>query len=104
MHRRNVIVVGASAGGVEALLGLARGLPAELPATLVVVLHVSPHHHSVLPRMLTDAGNLPAQHVRDRERFKTGRIYVAPPNQHVLMEDTLLRLSRGPHENGSRPA
>jgi two-component system chemotaxis response regulator CheB len=99
-----VVVVGASAGGVEALCRLVQGLPGGLEAAVLVVLHLSPTSSSVLPRILNRSGPLPASHVEDGERLVTGRIYVAPPDHHLLVEDGRARLWRGPRENGLRPA
>jgi two-component system, chemotaxis family, protein-glutamate methylesterase/glutaminase len=80
MPGRNVIVVGASAGGVEALSRLVAGLPPDLPATLLVVLHVSPHSPGLLASILSRAGPLPATQAREGEEFQSGHIYVAPPD------------------------
>jgi two-component system chemotaxis response regulator CheB len=99
-----VVVVGASSGGVEALCRLVEGLPRDLQAAVLVVLHHSPSSPSVLPRILSRCGPLPAAHARDGEKLLAGRIYVAPPDQHLLVEAGHARLSRGPRENGVRPA
>ena len=104
MPLHDVIVVGASAGGVEALRALVGKLPGELPAAVLVVLHVAPHHKSVLPHILSGAGPLPAMHPRDKEPLRNGQIYVAPPDRHLVLEDGLVRLSKGPPEGGHRPA
>src|SRR5206468_5869732 len=104
MPGRDIIVVGASAGGVEALGNLVRGVPADLPAAVFVVLHVSPHGTSVLPQILGRAGRLPAAHARDGEPIRPGRVYVAPPDYHLLVKPGAVRLARGPRENGHRPA
>jgi len=104
MPGRDIIVVGASAGGVEALATLARGLPADIPAAIFVVLHVSPHGTSVLPRIISRAGRLPATHAWDREPIRPGRIYVAPPDRHLLLKSGHVRVARGPTENSHRPA
>jgi two-component system chemotaxis response regulator CheB len=101
---RDIIVIGASAGGVEALSRLARHLPADLPAAIFVVLHVPAHSPSLLPQILNRARTLPAAHPSDGEAIRQGRIYVAPPDQHLLLEDGQIRLRRGPRENGHRPA
>jgi two-component system, chemotaxis family, protein-glutamate methylesterase/glutaminase len=104
MPGRDIIVVGASAGGVEALATLARGLPADLPAAVFVVLHVAPHSTSVLPQILSRAGPLPAAHAVEDEPIRPGRIYVAPPDYHLLLKPGRVRVARGPRENGHRPA
>jgi two-component system chemotaxis response regulator CheB len=100
----DIIVVGASAGGVEALATLARGLPADLPAALFVVLHIPPYSQSHLPAILTHHGPLPAAHATHGAAIAPGRIYVAPPDHHLLVRDGHVELTRGPHENASRPA
>lgn len=97
-------MVGASAGGVEALKGLASALPADLPAAVFVVLHVPADGRSVLPSILARAGRLPAVHPPDGAPIETGRIYVAPPDRHLLVGPGHVRLTRGPRENGHRPA
>jgi two-component system chemotaxis response regulator CheB len=102
--RRDIIVVGASAGGVEALTELARGLPRDFPAAVFVVLHLPADATSVLPRILARAGRLPAAHPIDGAPIRGGRIYVAPPDRHLLVGDGFVRLSRGPRENSHRPA
>lgn len=104
MDNRDTILLGASAGGVEALTRLCGGLPSDLPASLFVVQHVAPTARSVLPELLARAGPLPALHPVDGEAVRRGRIYVAPPDQHMLLADGHVRLRRGPHENRTRPA
>jgi two-component system chemotaxis response regulator CheB len=104
MPGRDVIVVGASAGGVEALTALAAGLPPDLPAAVFVVLHFPPHGRSHLPGILRRAGPLPAEHAADGRAVEPGRIYVAAPDRHLLLEDGRMRLTRGPRENRTRPA
>jgi two-component system chemotaxis response regulator CheB len=102
--RRNVIVIGASAGGVEALRTLVKALPADLPAAVLIVLHVPSYGGSVLPAILQRSGNLPARHPIDGERVTEGKIIVAPPDHHLVIHDWRIRLTRGPRENGHRPA
>lgn len=101
---RAVVAVGASAGGVEALRGLVGGLPADFPAAVIVVLHISAGGTSVLPRILDRAGPLPAAAAEDGETLRPGRVYVAPSDCHVLVETDRVRLWSGPRENGHRPA
>ena len=104
MANRDVIVVGASAGGVEALSRLARNLPQDLPASVFVVLHIPAQSTSLLPMILSRAGSLPASHPEDGERIENGHIYVAPPDRHLMIEPGRIRVVRGPTENRHRPA
>jgi two-component system, chemotaxis family, protein-glutamate methylesterase/glutaminase len=104
MPARDIIVIGASAGGVEVLRRLVGGLPAGLPAALFVVCHVPPGRHSILPEILSRAGPLLATHARDGEPIYPGQIYVAPPDHHLLLDEGQMRLSHGPRENRHRPA
>jgi two-component system chemotaxis response regulator CheB len=101
---RDVIVVGASAGGVEALSRFVQGMPADLPASIFVVLHVLPTGKSVLPEILGRRGELPVSHGVDGEPIERGHVYVAPPDHHMLVEDGRVSLTRGPQENGHRPS
>jgi two-component system, chemotaxis family, protein-glutamate methylesterase/glutaminase len=100
----HTVVVGASAGGVEALRQLVSALPSDYPAAVLVVLHVAPIATSVLPQILERAGELPAKHAEDGESMKGGHIYVAPPDCHLLVSDGTLTLDHGPRVNGHRPA
>lgn len=104
MPGHDIIVIGASAGGVEALLTIARALPEDLPAAVFVVLHISPYARSVLPELLSRTGPLPAVHARNGETIQPGRIYVAPPDHHLLVRREGVSVTRGPQENGVRPA
>lgn len=100
----DLIVIGASAGGVEALTYLVQQLPAELNAAVVVVLHIPSQSPSILHDILNNAGKLPAFEAQDGEAIKTGQIYVAPPDYHLLVKPGYLQLTRGPRENHHRPA
>ena len=107
MPGHDIIVIGASAGGVEVLIELVRSLPADLPAAVFVVVHVPANSASVLPAVLNHAGNLPASHATADEPIRKGRIYVARPDLHLLVKDggrPHVTLGRGPKENSSRPA
>jgi two-component system chemotaxis response regulator CheB len=99
-----VVAIGASAGGVEALKELAAGLPADLPAPVLVVLHVPPSETSQLPAILQRSGPLPALHPSDGDRLEPGVIFVAPPDRHLMVVDGRARVVRGPKENLHRPA
>jgi len=101
---RAVVAVAASAGGVEALTEFVSVLPADFPATLLVVLHIPPAGPSVLPNILARASKLPACHPRDGEPLAEGVILVAPPDRHMLVEDGCVGVRTGPRQNGHRPA
>ena len=97
-------MVGASAGGMEALQRLVEGLPRDFPASLFVVWHLSPGVKSILPMVLGRSSGLPAAHPKDGDRIEPGRIYVAPNDHHLLLERGYVRVTRGPKENRFRPA
>jgi two-component system, chemotaxis family, protein-glutamate methylesterase/glutaminase len=101
---RDIIVIGGSAGGVEALASVVSAFPPDLGASVFAVIHFPPTSSSVLPQILRRAGRLSAQHPRDGEPVVRDRIYVAPPDHHMYLEDGTVRLSRGARENGVRPA
>ncbi|MFI7603179.1 chemotaxis protein CheB [Actinoplanes sp. NPDC049681] len=103
-QHRDVVAVGASAGGVEALRALVAGLPPDYPGVILVVLHVPREGPSAMPAILSRSGPLPAASAVDGEELRPGRIYVAPNDHHLLVLDGRLRLTRGPAENGHRPA
>jgi two-component system chemotaxis response regulator CheB len=100
----SIVVVGASAGGVEALQRFARALPPDFGAPILVVLHASPTGRSYLPEILSRAGRIPATHAVDGERLLPGHIYIAPPDAHLAVSDSSATLAKGPRENGHRPA
>jgi two-component system chemotaxis response regulator CheB len=102
--QRDLVVIGASAGGVEALQRLVADLPPELPASVLVVLHLSTVGTSVLDHILGRSGTLPVTQGRDGEPLERGHVYVAPPDRHMLLRGSGIHLSAGPRENGHRPA
>jgi two-component system chemotaxis response regulator CheB len=99
-----IIVIGASAGGVQALLELVRVLPAGFPAAICIVQHIPAYAVSYLPDLLDKAGALPARHPQNREPLRPGTIYVAPPDHHLLLENDHILVMRGPKENHFRPS
>jgi two-component system chemotaxis response regulator CheB len=104
----DLIVIGGSAGSVDAVCLLAAALPADLPAAVCVVVHQPPHAPSRLPEILARVGSLPAVPARDGAPLRPGTIHVAVPDQHLLVvrdgDAGMIRLVRGPRENRTRPA
>ena len=101
---RDIIVIGASAGGVQALSTLVAALPPTLPAAVFIVLHVRADTPSLLPTILAREARLPVTHARNGERIEHKRIYVAPPDQHLLIQSSYVKLVHGPKENLHRPS
>jgi two-component system chemotaxis response regulator CheB len=104
MATKDIIVIGSSAGGVEALSRLCAALPADLPAAVFIAQHLSPSAKSVLPQLLDRAGPLPALAPVDGQAFERGHIYVAAPDHHLLIRPDKVLMRRGPFENRTRPA
>ncbi len=104
MPGHDIIVVGASAGGVEALVKVVSSLPRDLSASLFVVLHLPAESSSSLPTILSRAGRLRAVHPQDCSPIVPRMIYVAPPDHHLMLEHDIVRVVRGPKENRHRPA
>src|SRR3954470_4241588 len=103
-ERSRLIVIGASAGGVEALTAVVRALPADLPAAVAIVLHVPASGTSVLPAILGRSGEIPVRAAADGVPVEPGCVVVAPPDQHLVVADGRYALRHGPRENGHRPA
>ena len=104
MSNRDVIAIGTSAGGVEALLKLAAKLKPDIPATILVTIHLAAQFRSELDRLLSRAGPVPAHFARHGERYRRGTIYLAPPDRHLLIDGEHLYLGSGARENNVRPA
>jgi two-component system chemotaxis response regulator CheB len=104
MGNRDILAIGTSAGGVEALLYLAENLQADFPASLLLTIHLPSHSRSSLDSLLSSRGALPAQFARDGETLRKSRIYIAPPDRHLLVDGDRLSLGEGPRENNARPA
>jgi len=101
---RHVIVIGASAGGLDAVRTLIDGLPRDFRAPLLVVIHTSPEGPGLLSAILDRVGPLRASTARQGETLQNGHIYVAPPDEHLMVERGHVRLTRGPREHRFRPA
>ena len=104
MAGHNIIVIGASAGGVKALKDLVRSFPPDLPAAIFVVLHLAPNKKSHLPQILSRSGPLVAAHPEDPELIRQGHIYVAPPDHHLMVLNGHVGAVLGPKEGRHRPA
>lgn len=104
MAKRTIVVIGASAGGVMALKELVGSLPADFPASIFIVQHLAPYSNSLLPQILSHVGALKAAHPVDDEEIRPGRIYVAPPDHHLIIEDHRVLVKKGPKENRFRPS
>lgn len=104
MLNHNIIAVGASAGGMEALKNIVAQLPCDFPGTVFIVWHVSPTYPSMLPQILQRVCSLPVAHAIDQEAIEPGRVYIAPPDHHLIVEQGQVRLTRGPKENRFRPS
>ncbi|CAO3430620.1 chemotaxis protein CheB [Azospirillum endophyticum] len=104
MEKRDIIAIGASAGGLTALTRLFRAMPKDCAPTVFIVLHITPTAHSALPRLLDRIGWLPAFHPVDGEPIRSGHIHVAPPDHHLLVHRDRVLIRRGPRENRTRPA
>ena len=102
MKRRDIVVIAASSGGFHVLRALVERLPADLPAVISIVMHIG-RHASVLPELLSRWGPLPARFAAHDEAPQNGRIYVAPPDRHLLMGEGRFRLSVSAAENFARP-
>jgi two-component system chemotaxis response regulator CheB len=104
VEHRDIVVIGASAGGLEAIRRILAVMPANLDAAVLIVLHTAYHSKSLLPQILERAGRMPACHPGDGERIQPGRVYIAPPGFHMIVDDGHLRVLQGPRENLHRPA
>ena len=105
MTHRDIVVVGASAGGIEAITTILANLSGDLPAAVFIVVHVVPQSLGYLAGIFDRAGPLPVRDAHQGEVFSTGSVYVAPPDHHMLLgANGRIVLSLGPRENRTRPA
>lgn len=104
MANRDVLAIGTSAGGVEALLFLAKHLPRDFPASVLVTIHLPRNSRSVLDQILTGAGNMTATFACDGDLLRKGHVFIAPPDRHLIVESDQIRLGLGPRENNARPS
>jgi two-component system chemotaxis response regulator CheB len=104
MEKKDIIVIGSSAGGVFALQEIVASLPLDLDASIFIVQHVSPDSQSLLPKILSHKGRLKAVHPSDGEIITKGIIYIAPPDRHMIIEHDRILIKKGPKENRFRPS
>src|SRR5438270_2095833 len=104
MEKRNIIVIGASAGGYETLKLIIRNLPPTIDASIFIVWHMAPTIRGILPQVLNKENSILVDHATDNEKIKPNRIYIAPPDHHLLIEEGRVRVTHGPKENRFRPA
>jgi two-component system, chemotaxis family, protein-glutamate methylesterase/glutaminase len=101
---KDIIVIGTSTGGIEALRQILADLPADLPASIFIVQHSGADSPGILDLILQRASKIRVMIAADKEKIVHGRVYVAPPDRHLLIEPGKVCLSRGPKENLFRPA
>jgi two-component system chemotaxis response regulator CheB len=101
---RDLIVIGASGGGIDALRRIVGGLPRDLPAAVAVVIHQWQRGPNVLPEILRQSEALAVTEAADGMTVRPGTVYVAPLDHHLLVEAGSFRVSHGPRENRVRPA
>lgn len=102
--KRNIVVIGSSAGGIEALSKLFSSLPHDTSASFLVVQHLSPHSASELDRILQRCTQMHVAFAQDRQILMPDTVYVAPPDRHLMIEGNQVRITRGPKECRARPA
>jgi len=101
---RDIVVVGGSAGGVTPIMSLLERLPSNLPAAMAVVVHRHPFHETRLPQVLGRRCRLTVVEPLDGDPLQPGTVYVAPRDQHLVFNDGVVRLDRGPKQHRTRPA
>jgi two-component system, chemotaxis family, protein-glutamate methylesterase/glutaminase len=104
LTNRDILTVGTSAGGFEALIFLAKEFRPNFPASVLITIHLPSDFPSSLDEILSRSGPLPATFATDRQALKKGRIYIAPPSRHLIVDGDQLSLGVGPRENNARPA
>src|SRR4051794_18836347 len=102
MDSHEIVVIGASAGGIDAICDVIEPLPRKFAGAILVVLHIGAT--SYLPKILARCGAMEVVSAENGQRLERGCVYVAPPNRHMLVRDATIELSHAPHENRHRPA
>ncbi|MFD2937345.1 chemotaxis protein CheB [Spirosoma flavum] len=104
MAKRDIVVIGASAGGVMALRELVSAFPADFQAPVFIIQHVSSTSPSLMPEILSRSGPLKVIHPQDGAPIQAGYIYIAPPDHHMILENDRILVKKGPKENRFRPS
>jgi two-component system chemotaxis response regulator CheB len=104
MAHRDLVVIGASAGGVEPLRTLMAGLPVDFPAIVLVVLHIPESARSALPQILSRSCAVPVEQATNGHALVGPKVMTAAPGHHLVVHENAVALTRGPRENGHRPA
>src|SRR5687767_4754092 len=104
MAAQDIIVIGGSAGGIAALETILQGLPHDLPASVLVVMHTAPEGAGALPLVLSRVSRMPVAFPEAGQPLERSRVFVAPPDHHLLLAGTTIHILHGPRENGFRPA
>lgn len=104
MAGRDIIAIGGSAGSIDVIRQVCRALPADLDASVLIAVHVGASNQNLLASILDGDGPLPASTGVDGEPIQKARVYVAPADHHLVIEERFIRLGRGPRENMARPA
>src|SRR4051812_44555135 len=99
-----IVVIGTSAGGLEALQKITAGLPQDLDASVFVVMHTHPSSPGLIADLLQHAGDIKVSYAEDGQSFEKGHVYLAPADRHLLLDPEIVRVVRGPKENRHRPA
>jgi two-component system chemotaxis response regulator CheB len=103
-NTRRIVVIGASAGGIDALRSLLARLPPHFPAPICIVLHTASEAPGLMAQILANSARLPVSLASDGCRLQPGHVYVAPPDRHLLVEPGRVRVTKGPREHNFRPA
>lgn len=101
---KHIVVIGTSAGGIETLRALVEAIPQDFAAPICIVMHLAPQSPGVLSEILNRVSQVPVQAGGNGERLRSGHIYVAPPDCHLIVEPGRIRVTKGPKENRFRPA
>jgi two-component system chemotaxis response regulator CheB len=104
MAKRDIVVIGGSAGSIEATQAILKSLPANLAASVFVIMHLSPSVRSYLAHILGRATQMQVDQANDGDRIEHGRVYVAQPDRHLLIANDHIHLTRGPKEGLHRPS